>query len=184
MDKIIPSLQGEISADECPAINTQNVPLLVKFAVNKYRKLVSWWTFVRETPRVLNSDLNYIFNYAKAFNNIPLHNFSAQYFQMTSTFLTFQKQVVNIEEGLDHLSCEIHNLMKLAVNSHLGLFSEFSTQYNEIIETACEILEEFVICRELLLNFIISRQIILGHNALNDANIQFNMQNEHLYNKW
>ncbi|GIY25700.1 hypothetical protein CEXT_583951 [Caerostris extrusa] len=33
MDKIIPSLQGATSADECPAINMQNVPLFVKLAI-------------------------------------------------------------------------------------------------------------------------------------------------------
>ncbi|GIY25712.1 hypothetical protein CEXT_584011 [Caerostris extrusa] len=44
-------------------------------AVTKYRKFISWWNFVRNTPRIMISDFRLLFHFMKTCK-LPFEKFS------------------------------------------------------------------------------------------------------------
>ncbi|GIY25710.1 hypothetical protein CEXT_584001 [Caerostris extrusa] len=83
--------------------------------ITKYRKLLTWWTFVRETPRLMNSNMYIVFEYLTYFY-IPYRSFMEHLATVEESLEDYINQCIGIQKDLVKLCKFVDRIMNTVVS--------------------------------------------------------------------
>ncbi|GIY25708.1 hypothetical protein CEXT_583991 [Caerostris extrusa] len=78
--------------------------------IAKYRKLLSWWTFVRVTPRLMHSNIDVIYELLEV-NNIPVDRIGKEMQKMKKIAKSSIIRCIDIQEILEAIMISIYIYM-------------------------------------------------------------------------
>ncbi|GIY24182.1 hypothetical protein CEXT_695301 [Caerostris extrusa] len=120
--------------------------------ITKYRKLLTWWAFVREVPRLMNSNIDVIFELLTYFD-MPFHILMKHVATMKELLQKCIVHCVIIKEHLEELCRNIDRVMNTVVtyNSESGIY--FRNQYENAMKDAWIIFVMLCDCKKEFLLF-------------------------------
>ncbi|GIY92409.1 hypothetical protein CEXT_43431 [Caerostris extrusa] len=122
-------------------------------AVAKYRKFISWWFFVRNTPRIMASDFRVLLHFMKTCK-LPFETFYEDIASLGSIISTFTENYGILRKELISLSEKVENFVKYAAHFNPESSNEFFDMYNDIAMYGCDVLQYFLNCKESLDGYI------------------------------
>ncbi|GIX69599.1 hypothetical protein CDAR_305371 [Caerostris darwini] len=125
-------------------------------AVKKYRKFISWWIFVRNTPRIMVSDFRLLFHFMKACK-LPFENFSEDIESLGSIISIFIENYDILKKEFISFSEKVEDFLECAVHFDPETSDEVFQMHNDILMFGCYILQYFVDCKECFDDYIYLR---------------------------
>ncbi|GIY24186.1 hypothetical protein CEXT_695321 [Caerostris extrusa] len=83
--------------------------------ITKYRKLLTWWTFVRESPCLMNSNMYVVFEYLTYFD-IPFRPFMEHLATVKESLAGYINQCISIQNDLVKLCELVDGIMNMVVS--------------------------------------------------------------------
>ncbi|GIX69596.1 hypothetical protein CDAR_305351 [Caerostris darwini] len=120
-------------------------------AVTKYRKLISWWIFVRSTPRIMVYDFKFLFHCVKS---CKLPFFSENIESLGSIISTFIENYEILKKELISFSEKVEDFLECAVHFDPETSDEYFQMHNDVVMFGCDILQYFVDCKECFDDYI------------------------------
>ncbi|GIX69613.1 hypothetical protein CDAR_305441 [Caerostris darwini] len=138
---------------ECQEINLKQPHCYTLDTVTKYRKFISWWIFVRHTPRIMVSDFRSLFHFMKTCK-LPFETFCEDIESLGSLITTFIENFDILRKELFSFSEEVEDFVKCAVHFDPETSDEFFEMYNDILTFGCDILQCFLDCKKSFDDYI------------------------------
>ncbi|GIY92404.1 hypothetical protein CEXT_43401 [Caerostris extrusa] len=122
--------------------------------ITKYRKLLTWWTFVREVPRLMNSNIDVIFDLSTYFA-MPFNIFMNQVEPMKRSRKKCIALCSGIRNDLEELCKNVDRIMNTVVtyNSESGIYDEYKIEYKNAMNDAWIIFLKLRDCKEEFIQF-------------------------------
>ncbi|GIX69612.1 hypothetical protein CDAR_305431 [Caerostris darwini] len=108
--------------------------------VAKYRKLLSWWTFVRKIPHIMGSNMDVINELIKA-NNIPIEIINKIRIMEQSARVSVE-DCMHMQVALDNLTSLIESHITTVANYRPEISDSVNNSYKELSEKETEVYSE------------------------------------------